>query len=132
MDSERRTPVSLAVFVSLGISMLLLVAAIAIGGSYALTLGVIHRDDVAHAQIAVREATFQIRQAVPTCRAINAMDQASQLPATGFPSPPHNAYDKRLSAAIHSVNVTSHCPLILSDVARHVPFTEILRQIRGG
>lgn len=132
-DTPKRSlsPVSLAVFVSLTISALILAVVVAIGGSYALTLGAIHRANVASAELHLREETAQIRAAVPTCRSIDRMDKASHIPRKDFPQSPHNIYDKRLSSAIHTINVNSHCPLILHDVATHVPFTEILRQIQN-
>lgn len=124
-------PVAMAVVASLSAFILLFVLAVSIGGSYALTLHAIHVQQAADANLKAREATAQIRTAVPTCRAINSMDVASHIPPPDFPQPPQNTYDKRLSAAIHSVNVSSHCPLILRDVAQHVPYTTILRQIQG-
>lgn len=126
------TPISLAVIASLCIVFSVLLFALAVAGSYYLSIGAIKRAEATQAYIAERAQTLQIRQAIPTCHDIVAMDNASHIASGGFPPPPHNGYDLRLSAAIHRVSMDSHCPAILADVAKHMSYSEILRQIRGG
>jgi hypothetical protein len=128
-DRPRLTPVSLAVVLSLFVSALILSVAAAIGGSYALTLNAIHDASVAAAQLHAREATAQIRAAVPTCRSIAEMDSAANVPAKDFPKPPANVYDERLSSAIHKIDTTTRCPLILNDLKKHMTFLEIAKQL---
>ena len=132
MSERPISPVSLAVVASLAAFAALLAIAVAIGGSYALTLHALHAQAAEEAALKAREATFQIRQAVPTCEAINQMDVASHVPAVDFPAPPANIYDRRLSAAIHAVNVRSHCPAILNGIAHHESYAQILKQLGGG
>lgn len=130
MENEgRHMPVAMAVFASLIVLAFILIGAAGVGISSYLSLHAIHNQEVAAQQLRAKEMTAQLREGVPTCRAIADMDKAAHVPSKDFPKPPSNGYDERLSRAIHEIDVNSKCALILNDVAHHVPYSTILRQI---
>ena len=124
-------PITAAVIASVAAVVFLITAGAAIGGSYLLALDVAHKQTVAAEQLRAREAQSQIRVSVPICKALVDMDEASHAPAFDFPKPPSNGYDIKLSAAIHRFVTTSKCSVLLADVAKHEPYTEIIHQLGG-
>ena len=125
------SPITTAVIGSVAAVVFLLTAGVAVGGSYLLSLSIIHKQAVTAEQLRAREGTAQIRTSIPICRALVEMDAASHIPSSNFPSPPKNGYDERLSAAISQFVKTSRCITLLADVAKHEPYTEILHQLGG-
>lgn len=116
-------PISLAVAVSLAVVAFVMTCALAIGGSYALTVHALHTAQAAQNSVGLRDQTAQIRESVPICRALVEMDNASVAGTNG-------AYEKRLAAAIHDFARYSKCRLLLQLVAQDKPFTVILQRLK--
>lgn len=129
METDRHTAVSMAVIASILILAFLVIGGGAVATSVVLSLSAIRHEEAAAKALQQREMTAQLREGVPTCRAISDMDLASHVPGSEFPKPPRNGYDKRLSAAIHEIDTRSHCTLILSDLAKHESFAQIEKQL---
>lgn len=124
------SPISVAVVVSLLCAFFILATGAAIGGSYLLNIQTIHREEAAAAELHAREAQAQIRNSVPMCKALVKMDDASQPPVVNASGSPHS-YGHKLATAIHELVASSKCNILLADVAKHEPYTEILRQLGG-
>ena len=126
-------PITAAVIASIAVFVFLFTAGAAVAGSYLVALDVAHKQTVAAQKAASAEAVAQIRNSIPTCRALVAMDNA-RLGIT-FPkidaAHPSELYITRSAAAIHSVVVASRCTTLLDDVAHHEPYAEIAHQLGG-
>lgn len=127
MTVKPGTPITIAVVVSLICCAFLLSLAAAIGGSYVLILQAEHKQQAFATQVVQQQTADQIRQAVPECEQLQAMDNASNGAVNSSSSP--DSYGRRLAAAIHSFNVASKCPLLLSDMSKHMSDAQIVKSL---
>lgn len=98
-----------------------------ISGAYLLSLQAIHSVAANAAALHVRELQASVRTAIPTCKALLGMDNASH--GAIFPHYPgasqNQGYGVRLAAAIHNLYVTTKCNIILSGK----PIPVILKEL---
>lgn len=123
--------VGLAVFLSVCFVVVFLMIIAATGGEYLLTLHTLHAQEAASMASHIREMTAQLRAALPTCHALQALDNASHPPVVNASHNPLS-YGHKLAQAIHQVYQTSQCRVILNGVAHHESLTQILKQIQKG
>lgn len=114
-----RSPIALAVAVSVAVIAFILAVPSAIGVSYLVTANQIHHNTVAIEQVqkqaAQRAIQQEIRSSMGTCTALVTLDHASagiKFPAPGKSHPSELALT-RLFAGIHDVVSASHCKDLL-------------------
>lgn len=121
MSEIPQTPVNIPTFkraiaASFVAIALVLVLTVSIGGSLIIASQAVNRAQAAQAALTVREEQSSVRTAIPTCKALLAMDDASH--GAKFPHypgvPQDQGYGVRLSVAIHNLYVTTRCNIILS------------------
>lgn len=125
---------SMTVIVSVMFAMMVLLVAAGMGGEYVLSLHILHNAEAAQAAGRAREATAQLRSSVPTCHALQALDNAKN--GATFPhypgAKPGQGYGQRLAAAIHQVYASTRCQVLLSGLAHHMSLSAILKQLGEG
>jgi hypothetical protein len=120
------TTTSIAVFISLVVTAIILSVSAAIGGSYLLTLQAIHTQKVQAAALAVREKESSVRTAIPTCKALIQMDDAKNGASNASQDP--NSYGHRLAAAITTVVDDTGCRKLVYQVEHGVPILKIAEE----
>lgn len=108
-----RTPISLAVTITLCLVTLFIGAATCIGGSYLLTLNTIHTQIAQQQALKSREEVAAIRTAIPTCKAIVQLEHATE---------------GKVSQAFKVVADNTHCTQIVEDLNHGMNLHEILVQ----
>lgn len=117
----------LAVLLSLVVVAFVLSVALAIGGSYLLTISAIHHQQTNEQELKQREAESSIRTAIPTCNALVEMDDA-KVGASNASNDPHS-YGHNLARAITDVVATTQCRMLLREVAEHKSFSQIAKDL---
>lgn len=124
-------PIGFAVKASLVVIAIFVTLILAIGGSYALTISTDNafkaKQAAAEKALHLRETESSVRTAIPTCKAIIGMDDASHGASNA--SSDQNSYGHRLARAIHKVNVTSGCPLLIMDLDHHWSILKIAKEL---
>lgn len=123
MHEKHSSPVTLAVVASIVAFSFIVALGLAIGGSYALTLHVIHNQNAQQEKTAQLQVTEAVKGSVPECEQLEAMDNATKAGA------PVGAYTKSLAKAIHTFYVSSKCPILLKDVSEHKSDDQILKDL---
>jgi len=121
-----QTPTGIAVAASLFIIGVILSIAIAIGGSYLLTIHTINVQKAAAAALATREKESSVRTAIPTCEALIQMDNAKNGASNASSDP--NSYGHKLARAITAVVADTGCRKLVMEVKAGVPIAKIAEQ----
>lgn len=120
MASLTPAPVATAVIFSFAIGLFIVFATLAIVGSYFLTLHAIHVQELASAAQAAAAKAAQLKSAIPTCKALVALDNAQN--GIHFSPPSRNGtaelYVLRLVKALHQVVASTNCQAILRSVRK--------------
>lgn len=116
--SEVQAPIGFAVQLALVVVAFVLALILSIGGSYALTIQAISnfkaKEHAAEMALHQREEESAVRTGIPTCKAIVKLDDASHGPQNlGLDV---WGYGHRLASAIHDVNVTSGCAVLIHEL----------------
>jgi hypothetical protein len=109
-EPNTQKPVAIAVFVSIVLCAFVFILIGSLVADYAL---MVHYYDT----IQAHQALLQIKQSIPTCRALVHLDQASSPPVVNASTNPLS-YGHKLAVAIHQVVVSTHCIQILNGTFR--------------
>lgn len=120
---SRHSPITIAVLVSIIAFGFILATAVAIGGSYALTLHYVNSQEAQQQKIQQQQLSASIKSSVPECEELAAMDNARNA------GTPAGSYGAALATAIHNFNVQSKCPILLRDVKAHKSDKQILKDL---
>jgi hypothetical protein len=139
-----KTPITVAVRVSLALVVFVVGTFIALGGSF--LIGISNKNEIkaneqtfevkqtrlqqqfekAQGQLHIRELESSVRTAIPTCRALIKLDSAKDGASNASKDP--NSYGHRLATDITGVVKVSHCRTLVRKVDAGVPLLKIAQQ----